>query len=145
MEKNAPKQKVSHNFRQNEVGDKSNRAEPKLLPVVWAMLFTAMIIVDLLQVALDAVVIGFLANILIDVVVGPSLALFFYLRGMLDKKLTISLILGFALDWLSLGILPTWTADIAYAWLVTDGSKTIGKVTGAEETAKKISSKLLKK
>jgi hypothetical protein len=109
--------------------------ENKISGAEWGLLFTGAGFLDLIQPVLDAMVVGFVANLLIDIVVGLSLAWFFHTKGVLDRKLAISLMLAFGADFITLGIMPTWIADIGYAWIVTEG---VSKTKNASQIVKTI-------
>lgn len=140
-----PENKNSSHEKTKKPDSPSENREEKLNSAVWLLLGTGAVMIDFAQVALDAFVIGFVLNIFIDIFVGLSLAFFFAINKMLDLKLAVSLLLGFALDFISAGILPAWSADIAYAWLVTDGSSKLGKVPVVGEAVEKAAKTALKK
>ena len=112
----------------------------KLSLVIWVLLFTGTAILDLFQAGLSVATMGTLgtvANILIDLLVGPSLALFFYYHDMLNWKLGLSLIIGFAADFFTAGIAPAWLLDVLFAWMITDGASKAAMAPVIGEVAQK--------
>lgn len=137
-----PTQPTSSNDSQKLAPTKATSAEQeeKLNSVVWILLFIGAAILDLFQAGIAVMTLGTLgtvANILIDIVVGLSLATFFFMKNMLDWKLGISLILGFAIDFFTLGIAPAWLLDILYAWIITDGASKAALAPVIGEAAQK--------
>ncbi len=113
--------------------------EKKLNPVLWIILIVGAAMLDLFQAGISAMtmaILGTIINFFIDILVGMSLALFFALKGMLDWKLGVSLILGFAAEFFTGGIAPAWLFDILYAFIVTDGKNFAGMVPVIGETAR---------
>ncbi len=120
---------------------------PKFSPTAWFLLGLATAMIDTVQIGVDALGAAFagigeipaqIVNVFIDIVVGLSLFFLFLSKGMLDWKLTVSIVLGFLVDFFTLGIFPAWTADVGYAWLITDGAKTLGAIPivgGVAQTA----------
>lgn len=110
--------------------------EEKLNSAVWLLLATGAGILDLVQLGLEALVVGAVLNLLIDIFVGLSLGTFFLMKGMLNWKTGISIFLGFAVDFISDGIAPAWILDIGAVWLFTDGGRQLGKIPFVGEQAR---------
>jgi hypothetical protein len=144
-----PNQKKSGNLGSNikNIGRmlSQNKTPQKLGLVTWIMLGIGAVIIDFAQDALAATVLALIANMLIDIVVGLSLFGFFWFKGIMDRRLAISLVLAFLIDFVSLGIMPAWVFDIAYAWFITDGAKVVSKIPGGGEEAEQLVKKLVSK
>ena len=119
--------------------------EEKFSTATWALLFTATAVIDLAQIGIDAIGIGFFVNWLVDIFVGLSLVTFFLINNMLDWRLATSLLMAFGLGELTGGAMPAWVMDIGYAWLITDGSRTMGNVPIVGEKAAQIARTALQK
>lgn len=124
-------------------GEKSSQAsapepeqEQKLNIAIWVILATGAGIIDAAQIGLEALLIGTVLNPLIDIFVGLSLGTFFLVKGMLNWQTGLSIFGGFAVDFISDGILPAWVLDIGIVWLQTDGSKQLGKIPFIGEKAR---------
>ncbi len=131
-----------------QMNSDNNQTENKLSTVGWLLLASAAIMIDLGQAGLSTITLGTLGtivNIIIDIFVGLSLFMFLLMKGMLDLKVGISVLLGFAADFLTIGIAPAWTIDIAYIWLVTDGAKKANIVPVVGEQAREAAVKILSK
>lgn len=134
-QKTTPTSSESENKSANQQNVTTVPREKKFNDAVWVLLGTAAIIIDLAQGAdflITLGTVGTVVNMLADIFIGLSLATLFLIKGMLDWKLGISLILGFAVDFLTAGIAPAWSIDILYAWLVTDGATTLGRLPMGE-------------
>ncbi|MDO8564598.1 MAG: hypothetical protein Q7R88_01235 [bacterium] len=117
------------------------KPEPKLSPGSWYMLFLAAIFLDLVQMGVGATGIGLPINTVVDLAVGGALYFLFFMKGMLDWRLTLSVLGATAVDAGTGGVFPAWTFDIAYAWVINDGSSALrgvpligGKIERAVQT-----------
>src|SRR3989338_10590285 len=72
--------------------------EEKLNVVIWVIFATGAGIIDLVQIGLEALVVGVVINLIIDVLVGLSLGTFFLVKGMLNWQTGFSIFMGFAVD-----------------------------------------------
>lgn len=143
----SPNESTSPEERSQNVAPAPERKE-KLNSVIWVLLFTGTAMLDLFQAGLSvatAGTLGTIANILIDLLVGPSLALFFYYHDMLDWKLGLSLIIGFAADFFTAGIAPAWLLDMLYAWMITDGASKAALAPVIGEAAQKAALAIMSK
>ena len=114
-----------------------NNKNKKLDTATWVLLATGAGIVDATQAALTPTVVGAVVSAGLDIFTGIVLLTIFIFNGIKDKKVMFSVVGGLTLGLFSLGILPTWIADVGYAWFVTDGAKTIGNVPVIGEAAEK--------
>lgn len=148
-DKEPPKIGQKNNLGQNLKNIKNvlsqNKNPKKLSLAIWIMLGLGAVMIDFAQGALAPTLLALVVNMLADIFVGLALFTFFWFHKMLNRKLIISLLLGFLVDFVSLGIMPAWSFDIAYAWFVTDGANVIAKVPGAGEKAEELVQKIASK
>ncbi len=142
---NTQKNSLGQNLKNIQKVLSQNKTPKKLNVTTWILLGAGAVIIDFVQDALGVTVIALAVNMLADVLIGLILFSFFWFNKMMNRKLAISLALGFLVDFVSLGIMPAWSFDIAYAWLITDGSKVISKIPGAGEKANEAIQKIASK
>jgi hypothetical protein len=127
---------------------KGSGKEEKLSTPAWVLLLVGAAILDLFQAGIAIGTLGTfgtLINVLIDINVGLSLALFFFYKNMLDWKVGLSVIFGFAADFITIGIAPSWLLDILYVWMVTDGAKMMNLAPVIGEAAQKAALTIMSK
>jgi hypothetical protein len=85
----------------------------KISNTEWGLVIGALMWVDLIQFFLDGFAIGIIANRFIDIVVGMSLAFYFWIRKVkMDQKKVLTLIGSFIGEEIpGLDALPLWSAD----------------------------------
>jgi len=95
----------------------------------WWLLIAAGVTIDIVQLGLDALLIGPFVNWLIDALVYMSLYLIYHLQGVkMDKKKWFTLAAGFIFDALGVGALPLWGADIFAVMLMDKADKKLPKL-----------------
>lgn len=80
----------------------------------WWLVVGAVGCIDLIQFILDFFAIGILVNRFIDIIVGMSLGLYFWMRGVkMDSKKVLTLIGAFVAEEVPvLDAAPLWTGDV---------------------------------
>ncbi len=87
----------------------------KISNIEWGLVIGAAVIIDLIQLGLDVILVGFVANELIDPFTAMSVLFYFYWRDVpLSTDRVISIVAAFAGDAASDGVVPLWTGDILY-------------------------------
>ena len=122
---------------------KPKPAGSKISNVEWGLVIGAVVVVDAIQLFLNAFAIGILVNRFIDIVVGMALALYFWAREVkMNAKKVLSLIASFVGEEIPvLDTLPLWTLDVILimSWDKAEGkiekampilNKTLGKAEG---------------
>ncbi len=104
----------------------------KISNIEWGLLIGAVLTIDLIQAALDWLFgIGIVVNPFIDVFVGMSLALYFYLRGVkVNLKKVATFAAGFGLEVFGFGLdtLPLWTLDVIAIMVLDKMEKKVPKL-----------------
>lgn len=136
---------ISQNLKNISKVLSQNQTPKKLALTTWILLGTGAVIIDFVQGWIGVTVIASVINLVADFFIGLCLFSFFWYKKILDRRLAISLILAFLIDFVSLGIMPAWSFDIAYAWFITDGKKVVGNIPGAGEKVEKIVEKIATK
>jgi len=104
---------------------------------IWVLLLTGAGMIDGIQSVLTPTGIGLIVSIVLDFVTAVILFTIFFFGGIRDKKVLFSVLAGLGLGVFSAGMLPSWVADVGFAWLVTDGKEKISSVPVVGETAGK--------
>ena len=101
----------------------------------WGFLIGALALMDLIQAALDLFAIGVVVNRFIDVIVGLSLIVILWIKGIRGARIYGSIAAAFGLEFIPLvDVLPLWTLDGLYAFSqdkIANRSGGLGKVSTA--------------
>lgn len=143
--KTGQKNDLNQNFKNIRNVFSQNKNPKKLSLAIWTMLGLGAVMIDFAQGALAPTLLALIVNMLADIFIGLALFTFFWFHKMLNRKLIISLLLGFLVDFVSFGIMPAWSFDIAYAWFVTDGASVVSKVPGVGEKTEELAQKIISK
>ncbi len=100
-------------------------AKSKIIGAEWFMVILALVFVDIGQVILTALAVpsaGFteVINEIIEFFIGPTLILYFYMRGV---KLDWKVMAGICASWIGetipgVQVLPLWSLDAGYVWFL---------------------------
>ncbi len=95
----------------------------KLSGMEWFFVFASAVIVDLFQIIIGFFlpVAGEVANVVINFFYGAALAYYLHHKGIsiFRARNLITFFAAFAVDEISLGLLPAWTLDVAITWAFT--------------------------
>lgn len=91
----------------------------KISNTEWGLVIGFAAMIDLIQFILNLFVIGLAVNRIINFVIGPSLALYYKIRGVkMNSKKVGSLVGSFALELIPvLDVLPAWTGNVVMTML----------------------------
>lgn len=85
----------------------------KISNIEWSFIIGTLIVIDLIQIILDVLIIGLVANRIIDLCVGIALPFYLKIRGVkLDSKKIIGMVGAFLFEQVpGLDALPLWSLD----------------------------------
>ena len=94
--------------------------KPKMSTTEWWLLIAFLATVDVTQLLLDLLVIGFALNEFIDLFLGMALPFYLHMRGqdMTKPNRWGGLIVGLIIEMIGDGTLPFWWADGVYFWML---------------------------
>jgi hypothetical protein len=106
----------------------------------WGLVIGALLLVDLIQIALEWLAIGFFANPFIDVFVGMSFAFYLQIRGqsLSNPKRALGVIGAFFLELIPIvDELPLWCLDGIYNFIIYKAAKKAEAVRKSKEATER--------
>lgn len=108
--------------------------KPKISNIEWGLVIGALFTIDLIQIALDWIVIGFVLNPFIDIFVGMSVAFYLHIRGqkLTSPKRLAALLATFFGEMIPVvSELPLWGLDGIFNMAISKSDAVLSKVPGA--------------
>jgi len=93
---------------------------PKMSTTEWGLFIGALAVIDLLQILLDLIAIGFILNEFIDIFIGMAMPFYLHLRGqdMTKPQRWGGMVVGLLLEMIFDGTFPFWCLDGIYFFLL---------------------------
>lgn len=113
----------------------TNNQKSKISNVEWGLFIGALVVVDLAQIVLEWILIGFLLNPLIDIFVGMAIPFYLHIRGenIADSKRIFGFIGTFFGEMIpGVDELPLWTLDGIYNMFLSKSEAVLEQVPGGK-------------